>query len=101
MPTTKLGEGLLKIFDQGWLEQLGGQGVSKKFTKYSVVIDYFITRGVKTYLFMFLFIFIGCFYLLYLGSSYLEHGVEVAKEVASLVSKITPKACCPNFTTKM
>src|SRR6478672_831720 len=50
MPLIKIREGLLKIFDQGWLEQLGGQGLIKKASQYSAPVDYFISRGVKTYL---------------------------------------------------
>lgn len=68
MPLVKIGEKLLKFFDQGWLEQLGGQGFYKKASSYSSVLDYSITLGVKTYLLTFLFLFTGCFYLLYLSS---------------------------------
>jgi len=70
MPLSRVGESVVKTFDQGWLEQLGGQGFIKKIGSYSSPVDYYITSGVKTYLFVFLFIFITCFYLLYLSSSY-------------------------------
>lgn len=69
MPLTKIGEGILKMMDQGWLEQIGGQGAINKFNNFSAPIDYFASRGVKTYLFTFFLLFVGCFYLMYLGSS--------------------------------
>ena len=50
MPFIKLGESLVKFFDQGWLEQSGGQGFITKAGRYTSVVDYFIAVDIKRYL---------------------------------------------------
>jgi hypothetical protein len=60
----KLGEALVKIFDQGWLEQYGGQGFIIGARGYSSRVDYFFSLDIKSYLLWFFFII--NFYFLYL-----------------------------------
>jgi NADH-ubiquinone oxidoreductase chain 5 len=68
MPLIKLGEALIKFFDQGWLEQFGGQGFIFKMKSYSSTIDYLISLNVKNYLLIFLFIIVYGFIIFYLYS---------------------------------
>jgi hypothetical protein len=50
----------LKFIDQGWLEELGGQGGFHKISSNSSYIDNWNILGVKSYLFLFfIFILVG------------------------------------------
>jgi len=55
MPITKLGVLTIKFFDQGWLEQIGGQGFIKQIKFYSSSLDFFTGLNVKNYLLLFFF----------------------------------------------
>lgn len=69
IPFIKLGEALIKFFDQGWLEQTGGQGFISGAVKHSSVVDYFSTLDIKAYLLGFFFILVFLFVCIYLNSS--------------------------------
>jgi NADH-ubiquinone oxidoreductase chain 5 len=63
-----IGLSYLKFIDQGWLEELGGQGGFNKISSNSSYIDNWNILGVKFYLFLFfIFILVGLS-LVYLNS---------------------------------
>jgi NADH-ubiquinone oxidoreductase chain 5 len=68
IPFTKLGETLVKIFDQGWLEQYGGQKFILSARGYSSTVDYFYSLDIKSYLLGFFFILVFIFIVFYLNS---------------------------------
>jgi len=59
---------LLKFVDQGWVEILGGQGVSTYKTHKGVIFDYRLLRGLKLYLFGGLLVIFIILYYNYLNS---------------------------------
>lgn len=62
------GVSYIKYIDQGWLEELGGQGGFNKISSNSSYIDNWNILGVKSYLFLFfIFILVGLS-LIYLNS---------------------------------
>jgi hypothetical protein len=69
IPLIKFGESLIKVFDQGWLEQLGGQGFIKQVTGYSARLDYFFILDLRAYLLGFFFILVFVYMGVYLLSS--------------------------------
>jgi len=68
MPTIKLGEVFIKFFDQGWLEELGGQGFILKIKCYSSYLDFFTSIDLKNYLLFFFFVLSFSFIILCLYS---------------------------------
>jgi len=68
MPILKIGEAIVKFFDQGWLEHLGGQNLIYSLRYYSSKIDYFLYLNIKSYLIRFFFICFFVFILFYLNS---------------------------------
>jgi NADH-ubiquinone oxidoreductase chain 5 len=69
IPVTKLGEILVKVLDQGWLEQYGGQGILNVLREGGSVVDYFYGVDIKLYLLSFFFILVFLFTVIYLNSS--------------------------------
>lgn len=53
-PRLKAGKVLIKFLDQGWFEQIGGQGALIFLTKKSSFLDYFFSLRIKIYFFIFL-----------------------------------------------
>jgi len=56
MPSLKIGGKVLKRLDQGWLENLGGQGIFKLINRWGRNTDYFNSVNIKFYLFLFFLI---------------------------------------------
>lgn len=54
MPFLKLGSFLVKYLDQGWVEFIGGQGLSRSMQFISSRVDYSYMINLKIYLFIFL-----------------------------------------------
>ena len=64
----RAGASFIKFWDQGWLEELGGQGAFNKITFSSVDTDKWNLIGVKNYLMLF-FIFILLMFIIGYSSS--------------------------------
>lgn len=77
------GLSIIKRIDQGWRENLGGQGIYNSLLKLSQISQSLQNNNLKIYLitFMFWLIFILIFISLCFYSSYLECGIEDAKEI--------------------
>lgn len=80
IPLLNLGLIIIKSFDQGWLEIIGGQGFIKKRIIYIRGGDKLNYLNLKLYLSLFLFILILILLILYLNSL-LEHSAEVTREI--------------------
>uniref|UniRef100_A0AAU6QDK2 NADH-ubiquinone oxidoreductase chain 5 n=1 Tax=Seira pallidipes TaxID=3053390 RepID=A0AAU6QDK2_9HEXA len=61
-PLLKIGFFLIKFFDQGWIEYLGGQGMNLLGVLKSSKVDYFYLMNLKT--FMFIFFLMGAMMLM-------------------------------------
>lgn len=72
---------LLKFVDQGWLEELGGQGGFNKLRVKSSYLDNWNILRVKSYLFLFFIIILIGLILIYLNSLNEERSSEVTKEI--------------------
>lgn len=68
MPLLKIGESIIKSFDQGWLENCGGQSLIEQLRVKSTLVDYFFSLDVKSYLLGFFFILVFLFICVYLNS---------------------------------
>uniref|UniRef100_A0AAU6PTE9 NADH-ubiquinone oxidoreductase chain 5 n=1 Tax=Homidia sp. TaxID=3054010 RepID=A0AAU6PTE9_9HEXA len=53
IPSLKIGAFLVKFLDQGWMEQLGGQGIIYGAMKQSSFLDYVYSLSLKIYFFIF------------------------------------------------
>lgn len=80
IPVLNFGLYIMKNFDQGWLEAIGGQGFIKKTIEYIGGGDKLNYLNLKIYLFLFLFLIILVVLILYLNSL-LEHSIEATKEI--------------------
>jgi len=68
IPTIKLGGRIIKSFDQGWLEYIGGQGINLSLTRATSKIDYFYYLDLRAYLLGFFFIIFFVFMIICLYS---------------------------------
>ena len=59
IPLLNLGLTYLKIYDHGWFEKYGGQGIYKKLINLSLNNDYIALSGIKFYtIIIFIILFI-------------------------------------------
>ena len=68
MPALTAGKILIKFLDQGWVEQIGGQGSYRQIILGSSKADYFYLLNLKSYLLMFLIILLFLFVYIYSDS---------------------------------
>jgi NADH dehydrogenase subunit 5 C-terminus len=58
-----LGLSILKNVDQGWIEELGGQGAIRALSHIASKVDYTFFSGIKMYLFsFFILVFVFLYY---------------------------------------
>jgi len=69
IPKLKLGKLIVKTFDHGWLEYIGGQGIINHFKLISLNVDKWNFLWLKIYLTLF-FIILLLILLVYLNSLY-------------------------------